>query len=170
MTEKQPHTEQRFGSRGEYLVALQVLLMAAFVMAPAWPPLPVGSAYPDLARWFLGSLCWASAAFFGMGGLKAIRRYLTPLPYPVDDNRLVETGAYRLVRHPLYTSIMLAFAGWTLFTASLVHAALTMASYLFFRYKASREELWLTELHPEYPDYASRTGRFFPLLQRKRRS
>jgi protein-S-isoprenylcysteine O-methyltransferase Ste14 len=165
--EKQNPNPRRFGSRGEYLVAFQVLLMTAFVL------IPVRSILPDEAkfvagRWALLGLCWAASAFFGIGGFLALRKYLTPLPYPVDENRLIDTGVYRLVRHPLYTAIMLAFTGWTLFSGSLTHLAMTIVAFVFFSHKASKEETWLTQLHPEYPDYAARTGRFVPRLKKKR--
>ena len=166
--EKQPYLEGRPGRRGEYLVVIQILLMAAFVLIPTWPIAPTGTAYPKVARWLLCGLCWALSSFFGLGGFRAIRRYLTPLPYPVDDNRIVDTGVYRLVRHPIYTAIMLALVGWTLYTASLTHAVMTVASWIFYRHKAAKEEAWLTQRHPEYADYAARTGRFIPRLPGKR--
>lgn len=166
---KERSPEGGFGNRGEHLVAIQTLLIAAFVLMPPWPGVQDG--WPSLAtilRWLLLAICWMSAGLFGIGGLKAIRRYLTPLPYPVEGNRLVETGVYRLVRHPLYSAIMLAFAGWTIFSVSLTHLLLTLLAILFFRHKASKEEAWLTRRHPNYPDYAARTGRFIPRLTRCR--
>ena len=166
--ENQPQTgehKRKFGSRGEHLVILQALLMGSFAVLPPWPEHHSGSGLAATLLTVLAGLCWLASAYFGLGGSMAIRRYLTPLPYPVEGNRLVETGAYRLVRHPLYTAIMLAFAGWAIFTASLLHAALTALAYAFFSHKASKEEAWLTQIHPEYPDYAARTGRFLPRLR-----
>ena len=170
--ENQPQAgrnSRRFGSRGEHLVVLQALLMGSFAVLPPWPEHPSGSGLAIAIMPVLAGLCWLASAYFGLGGSMAIRRYLTPLPYPVEGNRLVETGAYRLVRHPLYTAIMLAFTGWALFTASILHAGLTALAYAFFSHKASKEEAWLTQIHPEYPDYAARTGRFLPRLRGRSR-
>lgn len=168
--EKQKPLPKRFGSRGEYLVAFQVVLMTVFALTPAWAILPDQAQLPVArqARWALLGICWSASAIFGIGGFVAIRKYLTPLPYPVDGNRLIDTGVYRLVRHPIYTAIMMAFIGWTLFTTSLTHLALTIASFALFSYKASKEEAWLTQIHPEYPDYAAQTGRFFPRWSKDR--
>ncbi len=167
--EKQKKTGARFGSRGEHLVVLQVLLAAMFVLTPRWPELqgsePFLASTP--ARYLLLGFCWTAAALFLGGGILAIRKYLTPLPYPVDENQLVRSGVYGLVRHPLYTSMMLAAIGWTIFTASVAHLALTVVICMFFSFKASREESWLTERHPDYRDYADRTGKFIPRLPRK---
>jgi protein-S-isoprenylcysteine O-methyltransferase Ste14 len=168
--ENQQHRSGGFGSRGEYLVALQVLLMAVFVVTPALPLLQGDATYRSLepARWLLAGLCWMISAFFTIGGFLAIRKYLTPLPYPVDENRLIITGVYRLVRHPLYTAIMLAFTGWTIFTTSLTHLALTVVAFFFFSQKGSKEEAWLIQRHPEYTDYAARTGKFIPRFRKNR--
>lgn len=102
----------------------------------------------------------------GLGGLGVleIRRYLTPLPYPVDHNRLVTTGIYGLVRHPLYSSQLFAALGWTLFSLSVLHLVLLVLGFAFFDYKASREEAWLTERHPEYRTYTRRVRKLIPWI------
>ena len=41
------------------------------------------------------------------GGLK-LGSALTPLPHPGARTSLKETGAYRLVRHPMYSGALLA--------------------------------------------------------------
>ena len=43
---------------------------------------------------------------------------LTPFPEPLPGARLVESGAYRLVRHPIYGGLILGALGWGLLTAS----------------------------------------------------
>lgn len=105
-----------------------------------------------------------AALGFGVLGALQIRRYLTPLPYPVDHSRLVTSGVYGLVRHPLYSSQLFAALGWSLFTLSLSHLAILVLGFLFFDYKASKEELWLTERHPEYADYARRVRKLIPWI------
>lgn len=112
------------------------------------------------ALWALGL---AAIAMAGLGFMQ-IRRYLTPLPYPVDHSRLVTDGIYALVRHPLYGSQLVAALAWTLYTLSLPHLALLAAGLLFFDYKASKEESWLTERHPDYPAYASRARKLLPWI------
>jgi protein-S-isoprenylcysteine O-methyltransferase Ste14 len=151
-------------SKGAHLVAIQLLLMAGFALMPPWPEAPeyLASGPFILLRRVLLSLCWVSSLLFGYGGSRSLGRNLTPIPYPVDDNQLVESGVYRLVRHPLYTAILLGFTGWSLFTASAAHVGLTAVAYAFFTYKSFKEEAWLSERHPGYEAYARRTGRFLP--------
>ncbi len=152
------------GERGEYLVALQFILFFAFILAPAWNPLVTPALLDVLAipRWILLGICWLIALLFGGLGVIHIRDYLTPLPYPVDHNQLVKQGAYTWVRHPLYSSLIFAGLGWTLFSLSLIHGALLILGFLFLDYKASKEEHWLTQRHPEYAEYAQRVRKFIP--------
>jgi protein-S-isoprenylcysteine O-methyltransferase Ste14 len=66
------------------------------------------------------------------------------------------------VRHPLYSSQLFAALGWTLYTLSLSHLLILVVGFLFFDYKAGKEEGWLTERHPAYPDYARRVKKLVP--------
>jgi protein-S-isoprenylcysteine O-methyltransferase Ste14 len=153
-----------YGSRGEHLVVLQFVLFFAFVFMPAWNPL----ATPELLaetrgpRWVVLVLAAGVALVLGGLGVLHIRDYLTPLPYPVDHSRLVRHGAYALVRHPLYSSQLFAALGWTVFQLSLSHLALLAVGFFFFDHKASKEEHWLEERHPEYADYARKVKKLIP--------
>lgn len=154
------------GHRGEYLVALQFVLFFAFIIAPNWNPLatPAVLAALEPVRWAaLGVLGLVSIAF-GAFGMLHIRDYLTPLPYPVDHSQLVKHGVYAWVRHPLYSSQLLAALGWTLYSLSLPHLMILIIGFIFFDYKARKEEAWLTERHPEYADYARSVRKFVPWI------
>jgi len=152
------------GERGEYLVALQFVLFVGFVLTPAWNPYVPAPLMEALAPLRWGALILFGAIALALGGLGMlhIRDYLTPLPYPVDHNRLVQQGAYAWVRHPLYSSQLFAALGWTLFTLSLSHLPILVIGFLFFDYKAGKEEGWLAERHPGYADYASRVKKLVP--------
>jgi protein-S-isoprenylcysteine O-methyltransferase Ste14 len=152
------------GKRGEYLVVLQFILFFGFIFTPTWSPLVSAAALESLAplRWTTLVLCWVVAAALGGLGSIHIRDYLTPLPYPVDHSQLVKHGVYAWVRHPLYSSQLFAAAGWVIFTLSLSHLAILVVGFLFFDYKARKEETWLTERHPEYAEYARTVRKFIP--------
>jgi protein-S-isoprenylcysteine O-methyltransferase Ste14 len=77
---------------------------------------------------------------------------------------LVQRGIYARVRHPLYTSVMLASLGWALIWQSGSSLLAALALVPFFHAKARREERWLCETFPDYADYASRVPRFIPRL------
>jgi len=154
------------GQRGEYLVAIQIALLLAFILAPVWNPwvTPEMAAALAPARWTLGLAGGAVALLLGGLGVLNIRDYLTPLPYPVDHSRLVCHGAYRVVRHPLYSSQLFAAFGWAAFNLSLSHLALMALGFAFFDFKAGKEEAWLRARHPDYADYARRVRKLIPWI------
>lgn len=154
------------GQRGEHLVVLQFVLFFGFVLLPVWNPFVTPELLDLLAlpRWFSLSLLSAVALLLGVLGSFHIRDYLTPLPYPVAHSQLVRHGVYAWVRHPLYSSQLCAALGWTLYSLSLAHLALLAIGWVFFDYKARREEGWLLERHPEYADYARQVRKFVPWI------
>jgi protein-S-isoprenylcysteine O-methyltransferase Ste14 len=169
--EKENNKPGGFGRRGEHLVVIQFALVALFVLIPQWPDLRGGELWRQLAllRWSALVIGMLAGAALLIGGVIGLRKNLTPLPYPVESNRLVETGVYALVRHPLYSAQLFAAAGWSIFALSLSHLLVTIAAFIFFSHKASKEEAWLTERHPEYRDYAAKVGRFVPGVGKKQR-
>ncbi len=152
------------GPKGEWLVAIQFVIFFAFILAPSWNPW-ISSTLLDSSETIRAVLLGTfglAAVGLGLFGALHIRRYLTPLPYPVDHSRLVTHGVYGLVRHPLYSSQLFAALAWVCWTLSLSHLALLIAGFVFFDYKARKEEGWLTDRHPDYPAYARRVRKLIP--------
>ena len=108
------------------------------------------------------AVCLVLALVIGGLGVLKLGANLTPLPYPLDHNRLVTQGIYALIRHPLYSCQLFAALGWVVYSLSLSHLLLLVVAFLFFDYKATQEEAWLTERHPEYADYARGTRKLIP--------
>lgn len=157
------------GKRGEYLVVIQFVVFFGFVFMPSWNPLlgPNTAELLSPVRWGVLIVTWFIALLLAGFGSLHIREYLTPLPFPVDHSQLVQTGVYAWVRHPLYSSQLFAGLGWAAFNLSLSHLMGLIVAYLFFHYKASKEEGWLLERHPEYAEYARRVGKFLPRRSRR---
>jgi protein-S-isoprenylcysteine O-methyltransferase Ste14 len=154
----------RNGERGEYLVLLQGILLIGFILLPVYRPVELNSAWASQLY-----LRWGVATVFGLMGLALIFTglfdlggNLTPLPYPKDNGQLIQSGAYSLVRHPLYSGIIFVAFGWVVFQFSLSHLIATAVLFAFFNTKASREEAWLTQKYPEYSDYQQRVKRLIP--------
>jgi protein-S-isoprenylcysteine O-methyltransferase Ste14 len=154
------------GGRGELLVVIQFILLFTFLFTPSWNPWVGQDLLATTANLRLGALALLGFIALALGGLGAMQlgRNLTPLPYPVEHNQLVNTGVYGWVRHPLYSSQLFAALGWVCYTLSLGHLLLLVIGFLFFDYKARREEGWLTQRHPEYADYARRVSKLVPWL------
>jgi protein-S-isoprenylcysteine O-methyltransferase Ste14 len=144
------------GPRGEGWVVIQFVLLAAVAVS--------GLAGPAWVTTVLGAVLLAAGLLLAFRGVVNLRDALTPLPHPRDGASLVDTGSYRLVRHPIYGGIIVGAAGWGLVTASplaLVGAAVLLG---FFRLKSAREELWLEARYPSYAAYRARTRRLIPFV------
>lgn len=151
------------GPRGEGWVAAQLVLFAAIAVAgvrdaaarepgAAWAP---AAAAAGLAGIVAGAIVAAR-------GLWDLRDSLSPFPRPVAGAPLVESGAYRLIRHPIYSGLVLAALGWGIVTGSVLAIAGAVLLFLLFAGKSQREEAWLVAVHPGYRAYQSRTRRLIP--------
>jgi len=112
----------------------------------------------------LGFALLAAAALLGLAGTLSLRGNLSPFPMPAPDARLVQSGIYALIRHPLYTAVIAAAAGWTLLRQSGPALAATVALAVFLDQKARREERWLNERFRKYAAYRRRTWKFLPFI------
>lgn len=112
----------------------------------------------------IGLVLWAA----GLGLAVWARLYIgrnwgTPMSRR-ENPALVTTGPYRLIRHPIYTGIIIAFVGTALATSpfGLIAAAVLAA---FFIFSATREEKFLAREFPDtYLAYKAQTKMLVPFL------
>jgi protein-S-isoprenylcysteine O-methyltransferase Ste14 len=97
-------------------------------------------------------------------GIWDLRSSLSPFPRPIAGGPLVESGAYRLIRHPIYSGLVLGAIGWGLVTGSILAIGAAGLLFLLFAAKSRREEVWLVAIHPEYGAYQRRTKRLIPWI------
>jgi protein-S-isoprenylcysteine O-methyltransferase Ste14 len=154
----------RHNSRGEYLVLLQGALLAGFAILPVYqlPGFKIQSTQLIYLTWFLAAMLGLGALILIVKGLKDLGKNLTPLPYPIENGELIQTGIYSIVRHPLYSGLILAALGWTIFQMSISHLIATAIFLIFFDIKANREETWLSEKYSDYSEYRQRVKKLIP--------
>jgi len=157
-----PKTKWWLGQRGEWYVVVQILLMMLVVFGPAgWPGLP--EPYRWLGKWSGGVLISTGAVLSLLAALR-LGSNLTVLPRPKDDGDLTVSGPYRLVRHPIYSGVILAAFGWALWVNGWLTMGYALLLFFFFDIKSRREELWLMEKFPGYREYRQRVRKLIPLL------
>ena len=79
-----------------------------------------------------------------------------------EARRLVTSGPYRFVRHPLYVAEELAIIGISMQFFSLSTAFVLAVQIAFQLRRMHNEEAVLTESFPEYAAYRQRTARLLP--------
>lgn len=149
------------GPRGEGWVAAQLVLFAAIGLGGLVGVLSVDGGRLPLTL-VAGVLLIAVGLLVAVRAAVALGSNLTPFPRPRPSATLVETGAYRYVRHPIYSGLVLAAVGWSVATASPLAFVPTVLLALLFDAKSRREEAWLTERLPGYAAYRARTRKFVP--------
>jgi len=153
-------TVPQLGRRGEGWFLIQVALVGTVAIAGGLGPAWSGAA--RAAGLGVGLLLAGLGGVLALRGILDLRESLTPFPMPVEGARLVDSGAYRLVRHPMYGGLILGAFGWGLITASMPALAGAVALTVVLRLKSAREELWLADRFEGYDAYRSRTRRFLP--------
>lgn len=147
------------GKRGEGWVAVQFLLLGLILVSPVVQsiPMPIWLRLPGILVILIGG-SMSALAMLNLG------TNLTPFPKPKSSGYLVKSGVYALARHPIYSGIIIASFGWALATGTPIGLVLALLLFVFFDFKSRREEAWLCETYPEYPDYQTRVKKLIPFL------
>ncbi|HXO59635.1 MAG TPA: isoprenylcysteine carboxylmethyltransferase family protein, partial [Candidatus Acidoferrum sp.] len=91
------------------------------------------------------------------------RNWGTPMSQK-DDPELVTSGPYQLVRHPIYSGVMVAGVGTAVALSWSWLIAVALAG-VYFVYSATIEERNLTEQFPDtYPVYRRSTKMLVPFI------
>jgi protein-S-isoprenylcysteine O-methyltransferase Ste14 len=134
-----------------------------YLINPAWMAWSkIG--LPEWLRWLgvvLGILCT-----FGIYWLfSSIGSGITPTSATRKEHKLVTSGPYRWVRHPLYTFGSAMFVAFGLMADNWFIALLGILAFLAMASRTPKEEANLIEkFGDEYRDYMKRTGRYLPKL------
>lgn len=84
------------------------------------------------------------------------------------EHKIINTGPYALMRHPVITSFFGIATGLFLMNPALPTLAALLYTIWDFGRAARQEEDLLTQTLPGYGDYARQTPRFLPRLRRSR--
>ena len=76
--------------------------------------------------------------------------------------KLVQSGPYRLVRHPLYLGELISVFGIVLAGVTIPKITLYFVLVVCQVYRAFQEEKLLSNVFPEYKKYCLKTARFIP--------
>jgi protein-S-isoprenylcysteine O-methyltransferase Ste14 len=155
-----PRAFANFVARGGLWVLAQIPVLLLAAVIPVWSGHGHFIPYRPLA--FAGVALVVLGMLVSVWALTELGEALTPFPKPLYDASLRRTGAYRLMRHPIYAGLIFASFGWALWWLSSAGVLCGAAVAVFFDRKSAHEENWLREKYPEYTDYARRVRKFVP--------
>jgi protein-S-isoprenylcysteine O-methyltransferase Ste14 len=106
----------------------------------------VGCAFTIWARFYLGS---------NWSGRPTIK----------EGHTLIRSGPYRLVRHPIYTGIVLAMLGTAIYIGEIRALVGTVVALIALKVKSRLEEAFMTEqFGPEYANYKRHVKSLVPFV------
>ena len=95
--------------------------------------------------------------------INLVRNWGTPMSEKVDTE-FVTTGPYRLVRHPIYSGLIIAVIGTALAVAPIMLVGVALLCG-YFVWSATAEERTMLRLFPDrYASYKQRTRMLVPFL------
>jgi protein-S-isoprenylcysteine O-methyltransferase Ste14 len=132
--------------------------MVAVILAGAWGRGRWGGDW----NWFVGVPLFLLGAWAGLRGKSDLGHQRATHPEPIADGRLVTTGIYSILRHPLYASLILLGFGWAVLWSSWPALGLALVLSFFLDAKARCEERHLRKRFARYDAYSRRVKRFIP--------
>ena len=144
---------------GWVLVGVQALLLILLVLLPKRRSLFAPPDFLDV----LGIILMVGGLALVIVSLVSLGAALTPTPVPQESAALRTKGVYSLVRHPVYSGILVAALGFTLAVGSIWQVIMWVALAVFFYAKAFWEDRLLAEKHGvAWFDYADHVSSFIP--------
>lgn len=144
---------------GWVLVGVQALLLILFVLLPKRRGLFAPPDFLDV----LGIILMVGGLALVIVSLVSLGAALTPTPVPQESAALRTKGIYSVVRHPVYSGILVAALGFTLAVGSIWQVLLWVVLAVFFYAKAFWEDRLLAEKHGvAWFDYADHVSSFIP--------
>jgi protein-S-isoprenylcysteine O-methyltransferase Ste14 len=139
-----------------------VLVYIAWPSVLAWSVLSIG----EPIRWVAIAISCAGASGEIWAAISLGASY-SPLLRVGREHVLVTAGAYRWIRHPLYSFGLPLMAGWGVAACNwFITATGTIVILLAIILRAPREEaMMLGAFGESYREYMTRTGRFVPRLR-----
>lgn len=149
--------------KGWIYVVIQFLLLGIIIISSAMEfkylnrPLYPVIHYIGVTLILLGALLF-TLILIGFG------QFMTPNPVPRDSSKLVTTGLYKYVRHPMYFTVLVLITGVTLYFQAFYSLIWIPVALTFLIIKSKAEEKFLRKKYPEYTEYSAGTKRIIPYI------
>ena len=140
-------------------LAFESILSLIFLNAQAWFLNPLS--FPGILSW----LCLAASIYLAAAGFYLLKTRGKPSGDFEDTTKLITSGVYQTIRHPLYASLLAFALGAFLKDVSWLGGGLVLSTALGVWLTARIEERFnLERFGQDYQDYMDGTKRFIPYI------
>lgn len=144
-------------ARGEIYVLVQFVLLSLIFFLPEMETL-------RFQGWVIGTILKFLGWALILWAVVSLGRNLTPLPKPKSDAKLITSGAFAWMRHPIYTGLILLTFGSALERGHGLALLFALCLTVLLEFKSRREEQWLLEQFSQYATYQKLVKKFIPLI------
>jgi len=161
--------QQKSGRSWDYTL-LMFVVAALIILQPIFLP-QLGLAITrgwGLAVQAAGLVLAAGALALHTWARLHLQQYYAERVEILPEHRVIESGPYKWMRHPIITSFFCLATSFFLINPAVTTLVLLVYTFWDFGHAARQEEELLSRNLPEYGEYMKRTPRFLPCLLRRR--
>ena len=85
-------------------------------------------------------------------------------PDVIKNARLIRSGPYKFIRHPMYLSVFVITLCWLIDYFTFIRMSVVLILFVVMVSKINYEEGLLKKAFPEYEEYQSQTKRLIPFI------
>jgi protein-S-isoprenylcysteine O-methyltransferase Ste14 len=115
---------------------------------------------------FIGSGVMLTGLAFRVAAVKTLRQYYTRTLKVSSDQKIINTGLYKYVRHPGYLGVLMVWVGAGISSDNyLALSIITVLNVSVYHFRMNAEEEMLNSAFgDEYTNYKKRTFRLIPFV------
>lgn len=148
---------------GSIAALVTIVFGAEYIVSPGFFWFAYVLPYPNWLRW-LGVLVLTSGIVLLWTSHHHLGKSFHSLIVAKEGHVLVETGPYRMIRHPIYSAYIMNYVGGGLLAGNLVltFVPVTMFALLVALRMGKEEQVLFDRFGQRYIKYMRRTGRLVP--------
>ena len=114
---------------------------------------------------YIGIMILIAGFILRQYSIKLLGKFFTPVVNKQKNQKIIEYGPYKYIRHPSYTGLLLELSGFSLSLSNII--SFIMVIFLLtpaILYRIRIEEIFLLGSFREYRDYKKTTKKLIPFL------
>lgn len=147
------------------LILIQIFSLAVVILAPFSDGRSIGILHVENTIRYIGLLIAIPGFVLMQAGEKYLAKQFSIEVTLQKDHKLIQSGPYKVIRHPRYLGILIFFTGISLTFRSLlgIFIVLALTGVLIWRVFAE-EKMMREEFGKEWEEYQSKTWRLIPYI------